>query len=255
MARYGCRYKTVDWFSYSEEEEEKVKKQRREKSRASPPKTKNLNDRYSREYFKWLFHNNFAAGDYFVTLTFANLTDKKNARREFTNYIKRLRRLYRKAGSELKYLYVYEGKSKGTRPHFHIVINKAANVDRDSIERLWKKGYPSSKALIKDDSGLCDSLCEYLTKEMKQAAKFERCWNCSSNLKRPDRVIDDDAVTRKRMCKVQEAKRNDEVKKYVEAVYIGWALLDYDIGVNNVTGRPYARFRLLRKAKKKGVSP
>lgn len=257
LTKYGCRYKDVDWYSYSEEEEKK--KNRRERSGTSSPKIKNLNDRYSKKYFRWLLHNNFTDGDYYVTLTFANATDRKSAQRDFTNFISRLRRRYRKAGSELKYLYVYEGKSKGTRPHFHLIVNKIPSVNRDVIENTWGKGYTQSKVLQKDDNGLCDSLCEYLTKEMKQSAKYDRSWNGSTNLTRPDKIVDDDAVTRKRMRKVQEAQRNDEVKKYVEAFYKGWVLIEYDIGTNDVTGRPYARFRLLRKpkskTKKKGKSP
>ena len=108
LSRYNCQYKEVDWFEYSEEEKEAVKKPRRSRTRASPPKVKDMNDEYSRRYFRWLFHNNFRAGDYVVTLTFANPTNKKQAQKDFANYIKRLRRLYAKLGLELKYLYVYE---------------------------------------------------------------------------------------------------------------------------------------------------
>lgn len=250
LSRYNCRYKEVDWFEYSEEEKEAVKKPRRSRTRASPPKVKDMNDEYSRRYFRWLFHNNFRAGDYIVTLTFANPTNKKQAQKDFANYIKRLRRLYAKLGLELKYLYVYEGRSKGTRPHFHVVINSGAGVNRDDIERLWKLGLTQSRRMQPDDGGeLCEALCEYMSKEFKRAAKFERSWNCSTNLLRPDTVTDDNSVSKKRMRKMQDAARNDEVKKYVERLYIGWALVSYYIGTNEITGRPFARFKLVRKKK------
>lgn len=258
-AKYGCRYKEADWFDYSDEEEEKIKLPRRERTRTSLPKIKNLNDEYSRKYFRIIFHNNFIDGDYFVTLSFAQPTDRKRAQKEFTNFIKRLRRLYRKAGSELKYLYVYEGKCKGTRPHFHLIVNKIPSVDRDTIEQTWGKGYTRSKVLRNDGNGLCDLLCNYLAKETKQSAKYERSWNGSTNLMRPDRVTDDNSVTKRRMRKLFEAQRNDEVKKYVETFYTGWELIDYKLETNEKTGRRYARFRLLRKpkskTKKKGKSP
>ncbi|MCX4357473.1 MAG: hypothetical protein OSJ43_14875 [Oscillospiraceae bacterium] len=250
LSRYNCQYKEVDWFEYSEEEKEAVKKPRRSRTRASPPKVKDMNDEYSRRYFRWLFHNNFRAGDYVVTLTFANPTNKKQAQKDFANYIKRLRRLYAKLGLELKYLYVYEGRSKGTRPHFHVVINSGAGVNRDDIERLWKLGLTQSRRMQPDDGGeLCEALCEYMSKEFKRAAKFERSWNCSTNLLRPDTVTDDNSVSKKRMRKMQDAARNDEVKKYVERLYIGWALVSYYIGTNEITGRPFARFKLVRKKK------
>lgn len=235
---------------YSEEEKEAVKKPRRSKTRASPPKIKDMNDEYSRKYFRWLFHNNFRVGDYVVTLTFANPTNKKQAQKDFANYIKRLRRLYAKLGIELKYLYVYEGRSKGTRPHFHVVLNSGTGINRDDIEKLWKLGLTQTKMLQPDDGGeLCEALCEYLVKEMKQAAKYERSWNCSTNLLRPDTVTDDNSISKKRMRKMQDAARNDEVKKYVERLYIGWALVSYYIGTNEITGRPFARFKLVRKKK------
>ncbi len=250
FSRYNCKYKEVDWFEYSEEEKEAVKKPRQSRTRASPPKIKNLNDEYSRKMFRWLFHNNFSSGDYIVTLTFAKIVDKVKAQKEFSNYIKRLRRLYKRFGFELKYLYVYEGRSNGTRPHFHVVLNSGSGLNRDDIEKLWKLGITQARMLQPDDgSGICSSLCEYLAKEMKQASKYERSWNCSTNLTRPENVVDDNAISRKRMRKVQDAARNDEVKKYVERLYIGWTLISYYIGTNEITGRPFARFRLVRKKK------
>lgn len=251
LSRYNCRYKEVDLFEYSDEEQEAARKPRRSKTRASPPKIKDLNDERSRKYFRWLLHNNFRTGDYMVTLTFANVTNKKQSYREFTNYVKRLKRLYAKLGLSLKYLYVYEGKSKGTRPHYHIIVNSGNGLNRDDIERLWTAGrIKDSKRLTPDiGSQLFESLCTYLTKEKEKAAKFERSWNGSHNLFRPDDVVDDNRITKKRMRKIQDAARNDEVKKYVERLYIGWALVSYYISTNEITGRPFARFRLVRKKK------
>ena len=247
LSRYNCRYKEVDLFEYSEEEKEAARIPRRNRFRTSPPKVKDLNDEYSKKYFRWLFHNNFSAGDYFLTLTFAKPTNKEDAQNAFDNYRKRLRRLYTKLGLDLKYLYVYEGRRKGARPHFHIVLNSGTGINRDDIERLWKLGLTQTKFLRSDDGELCEALCEYLTKEMKQAAKYERSWNCSANLLRPDTITDDNRISKKRIRQIQDAARNDEVKKVVERLYPGWKLVSSYIGTNEITGRPFARFRLVRK--------
>lgn len=248
LCRNNCRYKEVELFEYSEEEKEAARKPRRNRFRTSPPKIKDMNDEYSRRYFRWLFHNNFRAGDYIVTLTFANPTNKEQSQKDYANYRKRLKRLYAKLGLDLKYLYVYEGRSKGTRPHFHVVINSGAGINRDDIERLWKLGLTQTKLLQPDDGGeLCEALCEYISKEFKRAPKFERSWNCSANLLRPDTVTDDNSVSKKRMRKIQDASRNDEIKELVERLYIGWTLVSSYIGTNEITGRPFARFRLVRK--------
>ena len=110
-----------------------------------------MNDEYSRKYFRWLFHNNFRAGDYVLTLTFAKPTNKEKAQRDFDNYRKRLRRLYAKLGLDLKDLYVYEGRNKGARPHFHVVLNSGTGINRNDIERLWKLGLTQTKLLRSDD--------------------------------------------------------------------------------------------------------
>lgn len=251
LVRRSCRYKEVDWNVYSEEEQQAVRLPRQTRTRASPPKIKNLNDERSKRHFRWLFHNNFDAGDFMITLTFAKVTCKQQSQREFTNFVKRVRRLYKRNGAELKYLYVYEGKAKGTRPHYHIVCNSASGLSSDDIVKLWSLGYTNTKVLCPDDDGLCGSMCEYLAKEIKSGGKYERMWNGSTNLKRPDDVTDDNAISKKKMRTVQEAHRNDEVKEYIETIYTGWELIDSVVGTNEITGRPFARFRLLRKSKAK----
>lgn len=245
MKKPGCCFKTAEIYEYSEEEQEAVKNSRQKKTRASPPAVKKLNDKYSREYFEWLLYNNFGANDYHVTLTFENAPPPEQARRDLNNYIRRLRRLYKKNQIELKYLYVTEGKKGNTRLHFHIIVN--GGIDRSLIEDAWKLGYANADRLRVDaNDGLC-ALSKYLMKSQKEAEKNERAWNGSNNLIRPLTVIDDNIISRRRMRKIQDAQRNDEVKEIVENIYKGWVLIDYDIGTNDVTGRPFARFKLMRK--------
>ncbi len=265
LERKGCDYKEVEWYVYSDEEQTAVRKARQSRTRASPPKIKRLNDERSRKYFRWMLNNNFGAGDYHITLTFAREPAKEEGRKEFSNFIRRVRRLYDKAGVEFRYMYVCEGRRSGARLHYHLICN--SGVSRDDIEARWKLGIVNSDRLQPDiNEGLC-ALSQYLTKSKASAEKYERSWNCSSNLKRPDEVVDDNRITKKKMRKMQEATRNDEVKRAAERMYIGWRVIDYQVGENPVTGRPYARFKLKRKdrykrrislynaIKKKGQSP
>ena len=245
LERYNCNYKEVDWYEYSEEEQQAVRQTRRTKTRAAPPKVKKLNDERSRKYFRWLLQNNFTSSDYHVTLTFKVEPTREQAQKEFANYIKRIRRLYDKAGVELKYLYVCEDRKSNVRLHYHIVMS--GGVPRDEIEKKWSSGYANADRLQIDKQDGLSALARYLTKSKAYVDKFRRAWSCSANLKRPNDVTDDNSVSRKRMRKVQEAKRNDEVKRVVERIYVGWRVLDYDVGVNPVTGREYARFKLMRK--------
>ena len=59
--------------------------------------------------------------------------------------MRRLKRLYKANGKELKYIYVTEVSSKG-RVHHHLLINRG--VDRDAIEKAWGNGWANSKRKI-----------------------------------------------------------------------------------------------------------
>ena len=244
----NCFYKEVEWFEYSEEEQEAVRQSRKTRARASPPKIKNLNDSYSRKNFRWILFNNFGANDYHVTLTFDDEHLKKgidDCKREFSNYIRRLKRLYGKHGLPLRYLYVTEGKNDGSRLHYHLIVN--GGVPRDDIERLWKGGTRTNcDRLQLDDDGTLTALSNYLMKSQDTKKKCERSWSCSQNIKRPDITVDDNKVSRRSMHKVQDASRNDEVRAVMSRIYPKFKVIDYEIGQNPVTGRDYARFRMVR---------
>lgn len=247
----NCRYKEIEWFEYSEEEKEAVRRTRRTRSRASPPKVKKMNDKYSRQYFRWILFNNFDRGDFHTTLTFAENFTTEEAKRAVTNYIRRLRRLYGKQNLELKYLLICEGQRSGQRLHWHLVLNSGGIIDRDDIEKLWKLGWANADRLKPDAKDGLYGLSKYLTKSMKYAEKHERTWNASNNLLRPEKnpslVTDDYKISKKRMRQMQDAQRNDEVKKLVESIYKGFELIHCSIGRNEVTGRPFARFCMKRK--------
>lgn len=257
IERRGCDYKEVDWYEYSEEEQSAVRQPRRTRTKGTIPKVKQLNDKRSRKYFRWLLNNNFGREDYHVTLTFAKEPSRMGSKKAYDNFMRRLRRLYHKHGITLKYISVFEGRRSSARLHFHVVMS--GGVPREEIENLWKLGMVNADRLQPDPADGLNALAAYLTKSVSLADKYERSWNCSTNLKRPDEVADDNSVSRKRMRKVQDAARNDEVTKIVEKLYDGWRVIDYEIGCNPVTGRQYAHFRLLRNkprtAYKKGKSP
>lgn len=244
----NCSYKEIEWFEYSEEEQEAVRQSRKTRSRASPPKIKKMNDSNSRKHFRWLLFNNFGQNDYCVHLTFDEDHLKKgidDCKREFGNYIKRLKRLYTKHELVLKYLYVAEGTDDGSRFHYHLIIN--GGIPRDDVERLWKCGERTNcDRLQLDKDGTLTALSEYLMKSQSTKKKCERCWNGSHNLKRPDVTTDDNKVSRRTMRKIQDAARNDEVQMIMNRIYPKFKIIDYEIGQNPVTGRDYARFRMVR---------
>ena len=106
LTRRDCVFKSVRLFVYSQEEQAAVRRTRQKRERATLPKVKSMNDRYSRELFEWLVQNNFTRNDYFITLTFSGKVSEQDGKRLFGNFIRRLRRRYRSQSAALQDLCV-----------------------------------------------------------------------------------------------------------------------------------------------------
>ena len=250
LSRRDCVYKSVSLFGYSEEEQAAVRRARQKRSRATLPKVKALNDRRSREMFEWIVHNNFAKGDYFATLTFAEKITAQDGKRLLCNFIRSLRRLCKRSGAELKYMYVEEyGETSGLY-HIHMLIGSADGfVAKRSVIQLWKNGICDVKRINNTSEDLC-ALCNYLVKQ-KSSSKYKRLWNCSQSCKRPEIVRDDNRISVTTMRKMHKAAQNGELIAIIERIYKGWRVISVpESGVNEVTGRFYVRFRLMRTRKR-----
>ena len=113
---------------------------RTRKKRPCKPSQRNLNDKNARRYLIRLANINFGKGDLWCTFGWDDEylpTNIDDAKRDITNFIKRVRRYLNKLGIDFKYIYVlaFDGY---VRPHFHLLMN-GKGVDRDTIENLWGK--------------------------------------------------------------------------------------------------------------------
>ena len=159
---------------------------RRDKEKASKESQDNLNDKNARKRFIRMLNSNFGKDDLLLTATYEDryLPTQKQAKKDITNYIRRLKNYREKHGlPELKYIYVIEyvdeeeqHKSKKIRVHHHLIINK---MDRDVAENLWKRGRVEARRLQPDDFGL-EGIARYLLKDPKG-----KRWYGSRNLKEP----------------------------------------------------------------------
>ena len=240
------KYLEVDWYPYTDKQEHVARMPRAKREKAQLPKMKNLNDKYSRRMVRLLVEGNFKPGDYHTTLTFAKGVTDEEAMKDFRNYIRRLKTAYLKAGSELKYLYVAEHGVKYGKIHYHIIMN--SGISRDDVEDIWGKerGRVNTDRLKLDTDGTFGDLESYIVKSQGEKKPRERVWNCSRNLKRPDLTTNDNSVSRKRVLGAFKAQKNEELRRYVEGLYKGYALVSGGASVNEVTGMIYASFRLKR---------
>ena len=116
--------------------------QRRKKCRPTREIQEKINQRDAVEKFKRIANLNFRDG-YELDLTVREPMDLQEAVVLLRAYLRRIRRRYRKAGAELKYMYVQErGKING-RAHFHMLIS--GGMSRDDLEDAWGLGTANCK--------------------------------------------------------------------------------------------------------------
>lgn len=149
-----------------------------------------LNQRHAAENLRNLIYENFRRGDIRLDLTYRNPEPSPGeAARRVRDFIKTLRKRYRKQGEELKYIYVTE--YRGHRVHHHLLINDIG-MKYAEVSACWpwaKIDYHSSRHY---DGGWADaaSVANYLIKEtyqgMKKPGSPQRVsYITSKNLTRP----------------------------------------------------------------------
>lgn len=165
---------------------------------------------------------NFGKGDLYLTLTYprGSRPTPERARKNLKNFQDCLRRRYRKAGQELKWMACTEIGSRGGI-HHHMLLNQYDNLRE--ISELWERygGYAHIQFVRGNNLA---KLASYISKNE---------YSCSRNL------VDPKEKTRK--VKANSWKENPVIPD-------GW-MLDKDsvvTGINPVTGHGYQFYRLVQ---------
>lgn len=146
------------------------KDQNRFRESPTPESVKKWQDKRASLMCFLLLEANFNPGDYFMRLSYPPKTKKasEEVREDIKNFKKRLRKLYKKAGRELKMI-LSVGRGKRGSIHLHIVAN--ADIDCRDIENAWQKTvgtkdcrYPSCNTTHMDNSCYWPKLADYLVK-------------------------------------------------------------------------------------------
>lgn len=157
---------------------------RSKNSEPTPEAVKKINQRNAETKLRRLINTNFTKNDIHVVLTYRKeeRPEPKAAKKQLTNFLRRLKRRYIKLGSVLKYIAVTEYKGKAI--HHHLIIN---SVDIRDIQDLWAFG--KMRPTYMDDKGDYAQLASYLIKETSKTFNADdaqgRRWNASQNLKQP----------------------------------------------------------------------
>ena len=116
------------------------------KSKCSSLARQRLNFRYAWQKLRLLLAANFGRGDLWVTLTYDDEhlpPNRKDATRQVTAFLDRMRDARKRQGTVLKYCYsTHEIQEDGSRRlHHHMVLNASGDgKDIALIRRLWGNG-------------------------------------------------------------------------------------------------------------------
>lgn len=198
--------------------------------RVKPSKEEQLriNNRIAEKKLRRILNANFTPGDYHLVLSYAKAKGDpprapEDMKEDIQKFLRKIRKEYKAAGAELKYIHVAETGSHGAR-HHHLVIGSSKGVDIGTIQRAWTHGRIHVNPL--DDFGnysrLAAYLIKYTCKTVGTPAEIQgKRWNASKNLIRPEpkvRIITNRDWYRTKDPKVpaRYAGRYDIVKDSVE---------------------------------------
>ncbi|MDO4712251.1 MAG: hypothetical protein Q4A75_09755 [Peptostreptococcaceae bacterium] len=213
------------------------------KDRLSSDKQQRQNEKNRRKHVVRLVHCNFKEGDLWITVGYADGKEPKDdeqAYKNIKNYMDALRRVAKKEGTELKYIYVTERSSKG-RYHHHIICNIK---DRDLAEKRWKFGkYPQARRITEQDGSL-EGLANYITKEVKEK-KNQKRYRTSKNLKQPMITIADAAVGKRKAAEL--AKNENDLIRYAVKEYDGVNFVSSKVLYSEFCDGTYIYMKMIRR--------
>lgn len=156
------------------------KRQKRKKPTQEQIQRNNQRNRLKRirRMAKW----NWQEGDPFLTLTYARGRRPETiqeARKQVTEFLRKLRRAYKKQGTPLKYLYLIEQGSKGGI-HCHMLINRIRDYDM-LVSKYWPYGGTHPEP-VRDEESL-EKVASYLAKTPEDDNRMKQyIWSHSRGL-------------------------------------------------------------------------
>lgn len=209
---------------------------RRGKFRESSEVQKKLNDRKAREKLTWKIHANFTRDDYAVTLTYSDdclPESEERFEKDVRNYIAKVKRIYKKANVELKYIVIKAYDDNG-RHHLHLILS--GGVEREAVENAWEYGRRNSRRLQFNACGVVD-LSAYLSSQRRTG---RRRWSCSKNLVEPVELTDTVHYSRRDLSEIATSANPHKI--FADR-YKGYWLSEFpDVESNAFNGYFYMTF-------------
>lgn len=155
------------------------------REKPTPEQMERVNHRNKVKVCRHKLRQHFDVDDYFVCLSYRKEDRPENmdqAKRDWQKFMARIRREYKKRGSEVKWIRNIEVGSKGAW-HIHLVINRIPDTDI-ILSACWEHGRVWHELL--HDRGEFRELAEYITKDEKSDPRLkEASYSTSRNLPVP----------------------------------------------------------------------
>lgn len=138
-----------------------------------------------------------------------NLPDEKLAKKYLALFFDRLKRAYRKAGRELKWVATTEWERE--RIHHHIIINDCPGIAQILGEQ-WPMGGKHLTPLYPDGDYM--GLARYFVKETSKTFRegqnpWKKRYSCSRNMEEPEETVE--------VVKADEWRKKPSMSKQLEA--------------------------------------
>lgn len=166
------------------------------------------NDRNAVKKLARLMNANFYPGDIHLTLTYeGEAPSVAKAKKEVSNFKRRMKREYEKQGKEFRWIEVTEYQNH--RVHHHMLI---PYIETEAIRRQWSLGHFWTSTL--DRSRNYRTLAEYFVKETTKTmrtpgSETKQRWSASRNLVRP--IIKREMIEPKAMYEKPRALKGYEI--------------------------------------------